>query len=224
MSLNERQINRFHSLIAIILLICTTCFCFNAAIAETCDEPESYVKIKKLLEKTTTDKYIKKFNKVILKAQKYAEKKYQDQAVIVSDIDETVLDNRDYYEKYKVYNDEDWRKWVAQSNADPIQPTIDFLSWAKQKGYKVILITGRSEMQKEATVENLKKAGVPFDEIYCKPVDYNHHSAVPYKSSVRKKIADQGYKIIVNIGDQKSDLKGGFGKGFKLPNPVYQIP
>jgi len=33
---------------------------------------------------------------------------------------------------------------------------------------------------------------------------------------------DQGYAIVVNIGDQMSDLDGGFAeRTFKLPNPFY---
>ena len=41
----------------------------------------------------------------------------------------------------------------------------------------------------------------------------------------RKKLVDQGYTIIVNIGDQMSDLDGGFAeRTFKLPNPFYFIP
>ena len=35
----------------------------------------------------------------------------------------------------------------------------------------------------------------------------------------------QGYKIIENIGDQYSDLTGGYSAAtYKLPNPFYYIP
>jgi len=35
----------------------------------------------------------------------------------------------------------------------------------------------------------------------------------------------QGYDILLTIGDQYSDLKGGYAdKGFKLPNPMYYLP
>jgi hypothetical protein len=31
--------------------------------------------------------------------------------------------------------------------------------------------------------------------------------------------------VIVNVGDQWSDLRGGYAlRGFKLPNPMYTIP
>jgi hypothetical protein len=34
-----------------------------------------------------------------------------------------------------------------------------------------------------------------------------------------------GYTIIANMGDQFSDLEGGFSeRTYKLPNPFYYIP
>jgi hypothetical protein len=48
---------------------------------------------------------------------------------------------------------------------------------------------------------------------------------VPYKTGERGKIAAQGYAIIGNIGDQHSDLAGGYAeRAWKLPNPFYFIP
>ena len=38
-------------------------------------------------------------------------------------------------------------------------------------------------------------------------------------------LVEQGYTILLTIGDQESDLAGGFAeRGFKLPNPVYFLP
>jgi HAD superfamily, subfamily IIIB (Acid phosphatase) len=39
---------------------------------------------------------------------------------------------------------------------------------------------------------------------------------------VRRKLTAEGYIIIANIGDQDSDLTGGYAERiFKLPNPFY---
>ena len=46
-----------------------------------------------------------------------------------------------------------------------------------------------------------------------------------YKSAARAKIEQQGYRIILNVGDQESDLAGGHAtRAFKLPNPFYYSP
>ena len=50
-------------------------------------------------------------------------------------------------------------------------------------------------------------------------------SAADFKAPERRKIAEQGYSILLSMGDQASDLEGGFAeRTFKLPNPVYYLP
>ena len=50
-------------------------------------------------------------------------------------------------------------------------------------------------------------------------------TAEEYKSSVRAEIVAQGYKIVLNVGDQWSDLKGEPEAEYsvKYPNPFYFI-
>lgn len=50
--------------------------------------------------------------------------------------------------------------------------------------------------------------------------------AVVYKSGIRKQLAEEGYRIWGNVGDQWSDLQGDFSgnRTFKLPNPMYFVP
>jgi predicted secreted acid phosphatase len=48
---------------------------------------------------------------------------------------------------------------------------------------------------------------------------------IQYKSGTRAYIESQGYDIVANVGDQFSDLLGGFAdKTFKMPNPNYYLP
>ena len=50
-------------------------------------------------------------------------------------------------------------------------------------------------------------------------------SLVPFKSGVRAFIESAGYRILVNVGDQFSDLAGGFARrSIKLNNPIYVTP
>jgi len=45
-----------------------------------------------------------------------------------------------------------------------------------------------------------------------------------YKSAAREQITKGGHHIVANVGDQASDLSGGFADGtFKLPNPFYFV-
>ena len=48
---------------------------------------------------------------------------------------------------------------------------------------------------------------------------------IQYKSGTRAYIESQGYDIVADMGDQFSDLLGGFAdKTFKMPNPNYYLP
>jgi predicted secreted acid phosphatase len=50
-------------------------------------------------------------------------------------------------------------------------------------------------------------------------------ATIPYKSGTRAYIESQGYNVVADIGDQFSDLLGGFtDKTFKMPNPNYYLP
>ena len=50
-------------------------------------------------------------------------------------------------------------------------------------------------------------------------------TTIQYKSLTREHIASLGFRILADVGDQLSDLKGGFsGRTVKMPNPMYFIP
>ena len=51
-------------------------------------------------------------------------------------------------------------------------------------------------------------------------------ATVEYKSEERKKIVDAGYRIVMSVGDQWSDLNGESRAeiSVKLPNPFYYLP
>jgi hypothetical protein len=50
-------------------------------------------------------------------------------------------------------------------------------------------------------------------------------SAADFKAPERRQITGQGYTILFSLGDQESDLAGGYAeRTFKLPNPVYYLP
>lgn len=49
-------------------------------------------------------------------------------------------------------------------------------------------------------------------------------TVVSFKAPPRGDIENQGYKIIANVGDQWSDLNGGFSEqNFKVAYPFYFI-
>jgi 5'-nucleotidase (lipoprotein e(P4) family) len=147
---------------------------------------------------------------------------------VVSDIDETILDNRPFIEREVAKNvkEVDWQgfaAWVDEAAGKPLTPSVELLAYARKKGLAVFLISGRVENLRRATITNLVKYGIAYDGLYLRGND-DKSSAIPMKSAYRKQIEAMGYKIVVNIGDQFSDLAGGYSVDCeKLPNKMYYI-
>jgi predicted secreted acid phosphatase len=97
---------------------------------------------------------------------------------------------------------------------------------AKAKGAAVFFISGRRDKERQATLWNLDRAGFEgWAKVIIRPDDDTRSTIQPFKTEERRKIAEAGYTIIANAGDQQSDLDGGFAEcTFKVPNPFYFIP
>lgn len=146
---------------------------------------------------------------------------------LVLDIDETSLSNYTKMAEHDfVTTREQLHEEILAANSPAIKPMLNLYNDAIKHGVKVFFITGRNESERAATQQNLNNAG--FDNwagLYLRPDNYKKPSIVPFKSQTRALIAQQGYTIIASIGDQDSDITGGYAeKGFKLPNPFYHLP
>jgi len=98
--------------------------------------------------------------------------------------------------------------------------------WSSDVCSSDLFITGRPEDQRAATERNLRQAGYDgFERLSMVPPGAKFASAADFKTGIRAGIATQGYTIIANIGDQPSDLLGGYAERiFLLPNPFYRVP
>lgn len=153
--------------------------------------------------------------------------KPMERLAIVFDIDETILSNWPYLvETDFSMNQSFLGQWMRRSACPPLGSTWALYNEARANQVAVFFITGRPVSLLEVTRANLRKAGFPYyDGLYMKPVDYAAPSVIPYKSAARRAIQEKGYRIIANIGDQWSDLEGGYAeRTYKLPNPFYYIP
>ncbi|HWP92758.1 MAG TPA: HAD family acid phosphatase [Thermodesulfobacteriota bacterium] len=172
---------------------------------------------------------------VAQKAQDYLEKRISEnnklknkkRLAVVLDIDETSLSNYRHLLALDFGIIPEIYKETIMEAVDPVIPgTLELYKYAKLNGVAVFFITGRTEDLKVATIKNLNNAGYKdWNGLFFKPSSYQQTSIIPYKSSIRKRIQESGYDIVLNIGDQYSDLAGGYSeRSFKLPNPYYYIP
>jgi|SRR6185437_3634903 len=116
------------------------------------------------------------------------------------------------------------RAWQAMARAKALAPTLALAQSAHKLGVAVFFITGRPQRLREATERNLREQGYEWTELILEPAGASFPSAADFKAPERRKIAEHGYTILLNLGDQDSDLKGGYAeRTFKLPNPVYFV-
>ena len=108
----------------------------------------------------------------------------------------------------------------------PLLPYKDCIISLKQNHIAIFVITGDKQPNRQFAIKKLQRVGYDgWTKLIMKPSNYAEKSAVPYKSSERKKIVNAGYDIVFSIGDQYSDLLGGYADHtYKLPNPFYFVP
>ena len=155
---------------------------------------------------------------------------------IVLDIDETSLSN------WPAYQANGWgrvingpcdlekgpcglRAWQATGQSKALAPTLALVRRAQELGVAVFFISGRPPNLLEATERNLRTEGYEWTGVVLLPEGAKFASAAEFKAPERKRIEERGYTILLTMGDQESDLTGGYAQAtFKLPNPVYYLP
>lgn len=131
---------------------------------------------------------------------------------VIFDVDETLLTA---YEK-------DGSVSIPKIGHIPIPQTISLYKWCKEQGFKVCIITARREWLRSMTIHRLIDSigDDPlhsWNELWFKP-SLSIRSDQEFKTRVRSIVAKKG-TIVANIGDQVTDLRGGFSSAiFKLPN------
>lgn len=130
---------------------------------------------------------------------------------IISDIDETLLDNSPYAvemaKKGQTYDQATWLEWCDKAAAEPMFGSKAFYQGAASKGIEIFYITNRSVKDKPGTIANLKKLGFPF-------ADDAHvivREIVSSKETRRQKVAET-HEIVLLLGDNLSDFSAAFDK------------
>ncbi|WP_346319064.1 5'-nucleotidase, lipoprotein e(P4) family [Chitinophaga sp. YIM B06452] len=130
---------------------------------------------------------------------------------IVTDIDETVLDNSPYTAKTtlagKTWSQSTWEEWTAKAACDTVPGAPSFFKYAAEKGFTVYYVTNRLESERAATLKNLQRYNFPFAD--------NEHlilsSGNSNKEERRNAIA-QKYEIAMLVGDNLGDFAEDFYK------------
>ncbi|WP_019075553.1 HAD family acid phosphatase [Streptomyces hokutonensis] len=105
----------------------------------------------------------------------------------------------------------------------PTPATAPVLALAKDahaKGVSVFFVSARTNLIDVATKYNLTNVGYTVDGLYTRTlIDIASESVADFKTSQRKAIEANGYDIVANIGNNTTDLTGGYADTtYKLPD------
>lgn len=142
---------------------------------------------------------------------------------VVFDLDETLFFNWPHIRAMDFgYVPREWDRWVEEARAPAIESVRDVYRVARRLGLEVLFITGRPESARAATERNLRAIDcAEFAVLVCRPEDDSGSSAA-FKTAARRRLTAEGRTIVANLGDQDSDLAGGYAERvFKLPNVFY---
>ncbi|MFD2147973.1 5'-nucleotidase, lipoprotein e(P4) family [Mucilaginibacter antarcticus] len=124
---------------------------------------------------------------------------------VVTDVDETLLDNSPYDAVRAVNNLEfdlkGWKDWTAKGIADTVPGAPSFFKYAASKGVAVFYITNRDEDERAGTTQNLKLYNLPY-------ADDKHillRQGVSSKELRRRQVLAK-YNIVLFCGDNLPDF------------------
>lgn len=210
-------------------------FCAMICHTKSFAEPLNLQHYKKTLQEYYhSGLYQQEITKIAAKAERYitreaeinAHRHHPKKLAIVLDVDETTLTYYRYIEKMNFCHDPDnASRFISNHDVPPIKPILELYKDAIKHNIAVFFITARPQQLYEATKRNLRKAGFnTWAGLYTRSTNYHERSMALHKREKRRLITQKGYTIIASIGDQESDLSGGYAqKTFKLPNPFYFI-
>ena len=169
---------------------------------------------------------------------------------IVLDADETVLDNAAFQARLLLgaladpakddeFDVATWNAWVAERKAAAVPGVAEFLAYAVASGVTPFVVTNRSDAERDATVDNLRALGLPFDAAHV--LTKNDAAGRPNDKSSRRAMVAATHRILLLCGDDLNDFVPGFLEGgpddrartyarhegwvgtrwIILPNPVY---
>jgi len=155
---------------------------------------------------------------------KKGKKKPKGTPTLILDIDDTSLSSYDCAAKKDFIPGSNGICAVTE-NLPAIKGALDLAKKAVKKKVKLVFITARPENEtiRAFTEKNLKVAGYTMKHaLTMKPSGIAAETSAAYKTAARKALIKGGARIVLNVGDQQSDLSGGAAQyAVKLPNPMY---
>jgi 5'-nucleotidase (lipoprotein e(P4) family) len=150
--------------------------------------------------------YLQTYQLAQWKLESLAKEKRQKHLALITDLDETVLDNSAWSAKVllegKDYPDH-WSDWEKAGKAPPFPGAVEFFQKAKSLGIEIFYVSNRLQENLGATLLNLRNLGLP-------QADSAHvllKTQTSNKIERRKQVLDK-YQVVMLLGDNLADFEG----------------
>lgn len=127
---------------------------------------------------------------------------------IVTDLDETVLDNTDVFvqdlkrcEDYT--NWKSWDAWEKSGQPQAIEGSLDFLNYADQHGVKIFYVSDRSEKFRASTIRAMKQLNLP--QVHSQQI-----LLYGTPKEQRRQTVSADYNVVMLLGDTLHDFSAAF--------------
>jgi 5'-nucleotidase (lipoprotein e(P4) family) len=181
------------------------------------------------------------FNLALLRINQIPKEKFRkERLAIITDLDETILDNSyseaQLIKEGKQHSAQSWKDWTDKSAATAVPGAVEFLQMARKKGIAIFYISNRDTASVSSTLINLKKLKLPN-------AAETHMLFLSKTSSkeARRQLIMKKYSVVMLLGDNLNDfmqvfeqkpiaerfaetdkVKNEWGKKFiVLPNATY---
>jgi 5'-nucleotidase (lipoprotein e(P4) family) len=130
---------------------------------------------------------------------------------IITDLDETILDNSyqqaELIKNNQNYSSKSWKEWTDMSAATAVPGAVAFLQRAKQKGVTIFYISNRDSSEVKTTMINLQKLKLPN-------ADTAHMLFLSNTSSkeARRQLVMKKFNVVMLLGDNLNDFMQTFEK------------
>jgi 5'-nucleotidase (lipoprotein e(P4) family) len=130
---------------------------------------------------------------------------------IITDIDETFLDNSPYAVQQalqgKEYETARWYEWTSKGIADTLAGAMAFFRYAASKNVEIFYITNREEVERTGTLLNLQRFNLPFAD--------NQHLVMRQTESskeARRRQVMATHDVLLLLGDNLADFSDLFDR------------
>lgn len=150
------------------------------------------------------------FNLAEMHLTEATKQQYTKPLAIITDIDETILDNSPYQAaaiKGGFGYPTRWADWMNAADAWAVPGALEFLNKASEAGFKIFYVSNRKEEFRQPTLQNLRKLGFPNAEDQY--LLLRQEGQGNEKEERRQKIAEE-FEIVMLLGDNLDDFSGVF--------------